>query len=204
MSLHHFLSDIRPRRHSAHAVRRLLSFRRGAVWLRERRFAVNFGFAVQIRRQLTNPAQVPLRLCSAASWQPYSSAGQHLAELNHSSGLGAMKTRMTAADIAAEVAVLKASCLGRRVANVYDTNARTYLIKLSKAGGGASSAGITGVVRVLGFCAWILCLQKLTARPMQQMTRLRMIRRCCCSRAESGSIRRSSSATRCSAFCKAL
>lgn len=53
-----------------------------------------------------------------------------------------MKTRMTAADIAAEVACLRASCLGRRVANVYDTNARTYLIKLSAAGAGAGAGAV--------------------------------------------------------------
>ncbi|KAK3248454.1 hypothetical protein CYMTET_42082 [Cymbomonas tetramitiformis] len=47
-----------------------------------------------------------------------------------------MKTRMTSADIAVETACLRAmGCIGMRVANVYDINAKTYLIKLSRSGG---------------------------------------------------------------------
>ena len=50
-----------------------------------------------------------------------------------------MKTRMTAADVAAEVACLQAAGVhGMRLANVYDLNARTYLLKLNR------SAGDTG------------------------------------------------------------
>ena len=46
------------------------------------------------------------------------------------------KTRFTAADVAAAAACVRATCLGRRVSNVYDVNARTYLIKLQPAGQG--------------------------------------------------------------------
>ena len=56
-----------------------------------------------------------------------------------------MKTRMTVADIAAEVACLRATCIGARVANVYDVNARTYLLKLSRS---AASAGGARVCRL--------------------------------------------------------
>ena len=50
-----------------------------------------------------------------------------------------MKTRLTVSDIAAEVACLRATCLGMRVANVYDLTSRTYLLKLSKSATGASA-----------------------------------------------------------------
>ena len=50
------------------------------------------------------------------------------------------KSRFTAADVAAQVACLRASCLGHRVANVYDINARTYLLKLSQSGNEAAAA----------------------------------------------------------------
>jgi predicted ribosome quality control (RQC) complex YloA/Tae2 family protein len=50
------------------------------------------------------------------------------------------KTRFTAADVAAEVACLRATCLGHRCANVYDINARTYLLKLSQSGSDAAAA----------------------------------------------------------------
>jgi len=46
------------------------------------------------------------------------------------------KTRFTSADVAAEVACIRATCLGARCANVYDINARTYLFKLNRSGGG--------------------------------------------------------------------
>jgi predicted ribosome quality control (RQC) complex YloA/Tae2 family protein len=47
-----------------------------------------------------------------------------------------MKTRMTAADVAAEVACLQAAGLhGMRVSNVYDLNARSYILKLSRSAG---------------------------------------------------------------------
>ena len=47
-----------------------------------------------------------------------------------------MKTRMTSVDVAAEVASLRAlDVIGMRVANVYDINAKTYLIKLQRSGG---------------------------------------------------------------------
>lgn len=44
------------------------------------------------------------------------------------------KTRFTAADVAAQAACVRATCLGARCANVYDVNARTYLFKLSRTG----------------------------------------------------------------------
>ena len=44
------------------------------------------------------------------------------------------KARFTAADVAAACACLRASCLGRRVSNVYDVNARTFLLKLQPQG----------------------------------------------------------------------
>jgi hypothetical protein len=54
-------------------------------------------------------------------------------------GAAAMKTRFTAADCAAQVACLRATCLGHRCANVYDLNARTYLFKLSQSGADAAA-----------------------------------------------------------------
>jgi hypothetical protein len=51
-----------------------------------------------------------------------------------------MKTRFTAADVAAQVACLRARCLGHRVANVYDLNPRTYLLKLHQSGTEAAAA----------------------------------------------------------------
>ena len=50
------------------------------------------------------------------------------------------KTRFTAADVAAAAACVRGSCLGRRVANVYDLNARTYLLKLQPQGSGDAPA----------------------------------------------------------------
>lgn len=50
------------------------------------------------------------------------------------------KTRLTAADVAAEVAFLRATQLGKRCANVYDLNPRTYLFKLNASGGGDDAA----------------------------------------------------------------
>ena len=44
------------------------------------------------------------------------------------------KARFTAADVAASCACVRASCLGRRVSNVYDVNARTFLLKLQPQG----------------------------------------------------------------------
>ena len=44
------------------------------------------------------------------------------------------KARFTAADVAAAAACVRASCLGRRVSNVYDVNARTFLLKLQPQG----------------------------------------------------------------------
>ncbi len=55
-----------------------------------------------------------------------------------------MKTRFTAADVAAQVACLRASCLGHRCANVYDLNPRTYLLKLSQSGADAAAAAAAG------------------------------------------------------------
>ena len=55
------------------------------------------------------------------------------------------KTRFTAADVAAACACVRASCLGRRVANVYDITARTFLIKLQAGGNDAApDAGDAG------------------------------------------------------------
>ncbi|BDA50353.1 probable nuclear export mediator factor Nemf [Coccomyxa sp. Obi] len=45
-----------------------------------------------------------------------------------------VKQRMSTADVAGEVACLRQSVLGMRVANVYDVNSKTYIIKLSKSG----------------------------------------------------------------------
>ncbi|EIE22903.1 hypothetical protein COCSUDRAFT_16391 [Coccomyxa subellipsoidea C-169] len=45
-----------------------------------------------------------------------------------------VKQRMSTADVVGEVACLRHSVLGMRVANVYDANAKTYIIKLSKSG----------------------------------------------------------------------
>ena len=52
-----------------------------------------------------------------------------------------MKTRMTSVDVATECACLRAlDCVGMRVANVYDINPRTYLIKLARSGGETGQA----------------------------------------------------------------
>ncbi len=55
------------------------------------------------------------------------------------------KTRFTSADVAAQVACLRATCLGARCVNVYDLNPRTYLFKLNRSSGGevADAAGDT-------------------------------------------------------------
>ena len=53
------------------------------------------------------------------------------------------KTRFTAADVAAAAACVRASCLGRRVANVYDLNARTFLLKLQAQGGAPDTESAT-------------------------------------------------------------
>ena len=50
------------------------------------------------------------------------------------------KARFTAADVAASCACVRASCLGRRVSNVYDVNARTFLLKLQPQGAPADEA----------------------------------------------------------------
>jgi predicted ribosome quality control (RQC) complex YloA/Tae2 family protein len=50
------------------------------------------------------------------------------------------KTRFTAADVAAQAACIRASCLGARCANVYDLSARTYLFKLNRTGDAAEQA----------------------------------------------------------------
>ena len=65
---------------------------------------------------------------------------------------GAMpKTRFTAADVAAAAACVRGSCLGRRVSNVYDINARTYLLKLQPQGAadGAPDAPDDGAGKTL-------------------------------------------------------
>jgi predicted ribosome quality control (RQC) complex YloA/Tae2 family protein len=43
-----------------------------------------------------------------------------------------MKTRFTSFDVGAAVKCLRSSLIGMRVANVYDLNPKTYLIKLAK------------------------------------------------------------------------
>eukprot|EP00877_Chromochloris_zofingiensis_P000091 jgi/Chrzof1/10082/Cz04g26130.t1 len=45
-----------------------------------------------------------------------------------------VKQRMTSADVAGEVACLKQRLLGLRLANVYDINAKVYILKLAKSG----------------------------------------------------------------------
>eukprot|EP00293_Proteomonas_sulcata_P020430 CAMPEP_0184294422 /NCGR_PEP_ID=MMETSP1049-20130417/5622_1 /TAXON_ID=77928 /ORGANISM="Proteomonas sulcata, Strain CCMP704" /LENGTH=66 /DNA_ID=CAMNT_0026602705 /DNA_START=305 /DNA_END=502 /DNA_ORIENTATION=+ len=44
------------------------------------------------------------------------------------------KTRMTVLDVKAGVSSLRTQLLGSRVANVYDIDPKTYLIKTAKAG----------------------------------------------------------------------
>lgn len=44
------------------------------------------------------------------------------------------KQRMSTADVAGEVACLRQTCLGMRVANIYDLDSRTYLLKLQRSG----------------------------------------------------------------------
>ena len=81
-----------------------------------------------------------------------------------------MKTRMTAADVAAEVACLQAAGVhGMRLANVYDLNARTYLLKLNR------SAGDTGEgqkvppplhrLRIAPSLRWLVCPRGDAIRP---------------------------------------
>eukprot|EP00883_Tetradesmus_obliquus_P009930 jgi/Sobl393_1/2641/SZX66696.1 len=45
-----------------------------------------------------------------------------------------VKQRMASADVAGEVSCLKEKILGLRLANIYDLNAKTYVLKLSKSG----------------------------------------------------------------------
>ncbi|KAA6417988.1 MAG: nuclear export mediator factor NEMF-like isoform X1, partial [Trebouxia sp. A1-2] len=45
-----------------------------------------------------------------------------------------VKQRMATADVAGEVACLRQRVLGMRVANVYDLNSKTYMLKLAKSG----------------------------------------------------------------------
>uniref|UniRef100_A0A1D2A0E9 Nuclear export mediator factor NEMF n=1 Tax=Auxenochlorella protothecoides TaxID=3075 RepID=A0A1D2A0E9_AUXPR len=45
-----------------------------------------------------------------------------------------VKQRLTSADIAAEVSCLRSRIIGLRVANVYDINAKTYVLKLARSG----------------------------------------------------------------------
>ncbi|GFR49968.1 hypothetical protein Agub_g12107, partial [Astrephomene gubernaculifera] len=45
-----------------------------------------------------------------------------------------VKQRMSSADVAAEVAALRTRILGLRVANIYDLNAKTYVLKLARSG----------------------------------------------------------------------
>jgi predicted ribosome quality control (RQC) complex YloA/Tae2 family protein len=45
-----------------------------------------------------------------------------------------VKQRFTSADVAAEVACVRQRCLGMRVANLYDINPKTYVIKLARSG----------------------------------------------------------------------
>ncbi|KAI7842328.1 hypothetical protein COHA_003968 [Chlorella ohadii] len=45
-----------------------------------------------------------------------------------------VKQRFSSADVAAEAACLRQRCLGMRVANVYDINPKTYVLKLAKSG----------------------------------------------------------------------
>ena len=42
------------------------------------------------------------------------------------------KTRFSSLDVAVAVRDLRSKALGLRVANVYDINARTYLVKLAR------------------------------------------------------------------------
>eukprot|EP00899_Mesostigma_viride_P015122 jgi/Mesvir1/23610/Mv18292-RA.1 len=62
-----------------------------------------------------------------------------------------VKTRMTAADIAAEVACLQSmqKLIGMRVANIYDINAKTYLLKLSRSSGEAQGGESEKVLLLL-------------------------------------------------------
>ncbi|KAL4420985.1 hypothetical protein ABPG77_001304 [Micractinium sp. CCAP 211/92] len=45
-----------------------------------------------------------------------------------------VKQRFSSADVAAEAACLRQRCLGMRVANVYDINPKTYVLKLARSG----------------------------------------------------------------------
>ena len=45
-----------------------------------------------------------------------------------------VKQRLTTADVAAEVACLRRRIVGMRVANVYDINPKTYVLKLARSG----------------------------------------------------------------------
>ena len=60
-----------------------------------------------------------------------------------------VKQRFTSADVAAQVACLRASCLGARCANVYDLTPRTYLFKLNRSGGDQSEAESEGASKTL-------------------------------------------------------
>ena len=54
------------------------------------------------------------------------------------SDLSMVKMRMTAADVAAQVACLQ-RLVGFRLANVYDLDAKTFVLKLSKSGGATAT-----------------------------------------------------------------
>ena len=60
-----------------------------------------------------------------------------------------VKQRFTSADVAAQVACLRTSCLGARCANVYDLNPRTYLFKLNRSGGDQSEGEGEGASKTL-------------------------------------------------------